>query len=134
VRIASLAITTNDLGTPVANVTLTGTGIQAAVSLTPTSHDFGAVTARSTSAPFAFTLTNSGTAALTIRRINLGGVDPNRFNQTNNCGSSLAINASCTINVTFSPHRAGTTYSAILQVADNAPNSPQTTTLTGTGQ
>jgi FtsP/CotA-like multicopper oxidase with cupredoxin domain len=133
-RTATLAITTNDPGTPIANVSLTGTGIQAAVSLTPTSHDFGAVTARSTSAPFAFTLTNSGTAPLTINRINFGGANPNRFNQTNNCGASLAIGASCTISVTFTPQRAGTAYPATLQIAENAPGSPQTATLTGTGQ
>jgi FtsP/CotA-like multicopper oxidase with cupredoxin domain len=133
VRTATVAITTNDPGTPVANVFLTGTGIQAAVSLTPTSHDFGAVTARSTSAPFAFTLTNSGTAALTINNISTGGGN-SRFNQTNNCGASLAIGASCTINVTFTPQRAGTAYSATLQITDNAPNSPQTAALTGTGQ
>jgi FtsP/CotA-like multicopper oxidase with cupredoxin domain len=133
-RTATVAIRTNDPGTPTANVNLTGTGIQAAVSLTPTSHNFGAVTARSTSAPFAFTLTNSGTAPLTINRVSLGGADPNRFNQTNNCGNSLAIGASCTINVTFTPQRARTAYSATLQITDNAPNSPQTATLTGTGQ
>jgi FtsP/CotA-like multicopper oxidase with cupredoxin domain len=132
-RTATLAITSNDAGIPVANVVLTGTGIQAAVSLTPTSHDFGTVTAGNTSAPFAFTLTNSGTAVVTINRINIGGANPNRFAQTNNCGASLAIGASCTINVTFTPQRARTAYSATLQVADNAPNSPQTATLTGTG-
>jgi hypothetical protein len=133
VRAATVAISTNDPGTPVANVSLIGTGIQAAVSLTPTSHDFGAVTARSTSAPFAFTLTNSGTAPLTINNISTGGGN-SRFNQTNNCGNSLAVGASCTINVTFAPQRARTAYSATLQIVDNAPNSPQTAALTGTGQ
>jgi hypothetical protein len=131
---ATLAISTNDPGTPIANVALTGTGIQAAVSLTPTSHDFGAVTAKSTSAPFAFTLTNSGTAALSINNISIGGANGNRFNQTNNCGNTLAIGASCTINVTFTPQKAGTAYSATLQISDNAPGSPQAATLTGTGQ
>jgi FtsP/CotA-like multicopper oxidase with cupredoxin domain len=134
VRTATVAITTNDPGTPVAPVTLTGTGIQAAVILTPTSHDFGAVTARSTSAPFAFTLTNAGTAPLTINNISIAGVNPNRFAQTNNCGASLAIGASCRVNVTFNPQRAGTAYSATLRLANNAPNSPQTAALTGTGQ
>ena len=131
-RTATLAIGTNDPGTPVVNVSLTGTGIQAAVSLTPTSHNFGAVTARLTSAPFAFTLTNSGTAPLTISGISTGG-NGSRFNQTNNCGATLAVGASCTINVTFSPQKAGTAYAGTLTVTDNAPSSPQTSTLTGTG-
>jgi FtsP/CotA-like multicopper oxidase with cupredoxin domain len=134
VRAATLAIGTNDPGTPVANVALTGTGIQAAVSLSPSSHNFGAVTAGQTSQPFAFTLTNSGTAALTINNVSLGGNNGNRFTQTNNCGASLAIGASCTINVTFRPQKAGTAYSATLQISDNAPGSPQTAGLTGSGQ
>ena len=114
-------------------MTLTGTGIQAAVSLLPTSHAFGTVTRGNNSQPFPFTLTNSGTAVLTINRINMGGANPNQFSQTNNCGASLAIGASCTINVTFSP-RQRNSFSATLQVTDNAPSSPQTATLTGTGQ
>jgi hypothetical protein len=133
VRTATLAITTNDVGTPVANVSLSGTGIQAAVSLTPTSFNFGTVTRGQSSTAQPFTLTNFGTAALTINNISLGGSNPNQFNQTNNCGASLAVGASCTINVTFSPNRRGA-QSATLQVRDNAPNSPQTATLTGTGQ
>jgi FtsP/CotA-like multicopper oxidase with cupredoxin domain len=134
VRTATLVITTNDLGMPVANVALTGTGIQAAVTLTPASANFGAVTAGSTSAPFLFTLTNSGTASLTNINISLTGANANRFSQTNTCGASLAVGASCTINVTFRPQKAGTAYTATLQIRDSAPNSPQTATLTGTGQ
>jgi hypothetical protein len=133
VRTATLAITTNDVGTPVANVSLSGTGIQAAVSLTPTSFNFGTVTRGQSSTAQPFTLTNFGTAALTINNISLGGSNPNQFNQTNNCGASLAVGASCTINVTFSPNRRGA-QSATLQVRDNAPNSPQTAALAGTGQ
>jgi hypothetical protein len=43
------------------------------------------------------------------------------------------VNASCTINVAFAPTRANS-FTANLRVADDAPNSPQTSTLTGTGQ
>jgi FtsP/CotA-like multicopper oxidase with cupredoxin domain len=131
---ASLTFATNDGGQAVWNVALTGTAIQAAVSLTPTSHGFGAVTAKTTSAPYPFLLSNLGTAPLTNIRVSLGGANPNRFNQTNSCGTSLAVGGSCTINVTFTPQQAGVAYSATLQVSDNAPGSPQTATLTGTGQ
>lgn len=95
---------------------------------------FGAVTAKTTSAPFPFTLLNFGTAPLTINNISIGGANGSRFNQSNNCGSTLAVGASCTVNVTFTPQKAGTAYSATLQISDNAPGSPQTATLTGTGQ
>jgi FtsP/CotA-like multicopper oxidase with cupredoxin domain len=132
---ANLTFTTNDGGQTTWNVALTGTAIQAAVSLTPTSHGFGLVTARTTSAPYPFLLTNLGTATLANIRLSLGGADPGRFNiSSTTCGTTLAVGGSCTINVTFSPQRAGTAYSATLQVGDNAPGSPQTATLTGTGQ
>jgi hypothetical protein len=32
---------------------------------------------------------------------------PSVFTQTNNCGTSLAVGASCTVNVTFSPTGTG---------------------------
>ena len=131
-RTATLSITTNDLGTPAATVALSGIGVQALATLTPTSHSFGTVKARTNSAPFAFTFQNTGSAVVTISSISFGGANANRFSQTNNCGASLAIGASCTINVTFSPQQTGS-YSATLQVRDNAAGSPQTATLTGTG-
>ncbi|PYV35157.1 MAG: hypothetical protein DMG22_03325, partial [Acidobacteria bacterium] len=51
---------------------------------------------------------------------------------TNNCGASVAVGANCTINVTFTPAATGTR-SGTLTVTDNATNSPQTASLTGTG-
>jgi hypothetical protein len=50
-----------------------------------------------------------------------------------NCGTSLAVGATCTINVVFSPRGRGA-QTGTLQVSDNAPGSPQTANLTGTGQ
>lgn len=132
-RAATLSISTNDPGTPTATVSLSGTGVQVLATLTPTSHNFGSVAVRTTSAPFAFTLTNTGSAVLTINGISIGGANANRFNQTNNCAATLAIGATCTINVTFSPQQRGN-YAATLQVRDNATGSPQTAGLSGTGQ
>jgi FtsP/CotA-like multicopper oxidase with cupredoxin domain len=129
----TLTITDSDFTSPQI-VTLTGTGVQPGVSLTPTSWAFGAVTRGSTSAPQTFTLLNTGTATLTISNINLNGANPTQFViQSRTCGASLASGASCTINVAFAPNRRGN-FTASLQVTDNAPNSPQTATLTGTGQ
>ena len=53
------------------------------------------------------------------------------FAQTNNC-TSIAVNASCTVNVTFHP-TAGGARTGTLTVTSNANNSPTTATLTGTG-
>jgi hypothetical protein len=56
-----------------------------------------------TSAPQPVSVSNIGLAPLTITGISLGGQNPDQFAQTNNCGSSIAVGASCQINVTFTP-------------------------------
>jgi hypothetical protein len=129
----TLTITDSDITSPKV-ITLSGTGIQPAVTLTPTSHSFGTQAWRTTSPPFTFTLANTGSATLNINSIGLAGANPGQFIITSRtCGSTLAVGATCTISVAFAP-TGRQTYSATLRVADNAPNSPQTATLTGTGQ
>jgi hypothetical protein len=66
------------------------------------------------------TLSNTGNETLTITSI----VPSGDFTQMNNCGTSVAAGASCTINVTFTPTATGTR-SGSLAITDNAPNSPQ---------
>ena len=78
-------------------------------------------------------MTNGGTAALTINSIQITGTNPGDFGMPGNtCGSSLAVNASCTVNLTFTPTTAGSR-TATLTFTDNATNSPQTVSVTGTG-
>jgi hypothetical protein len=133
VLIGTLVITTNDPGLPIASVSLTGTGVQSAATLTPGSNNFGSIPRGTSTAPVAFTLSSTGTAPLTINRISLGGANPGQFTITStSCGASLAVGANCTINVAFTPTGRGA-FSATLNVRDNAPTSPQTASLTGTG-
>jgi hypothetical protein len=58
------------------------------------------------------------------------GTNPGDFAQTNNCGTSLAVNANCTINVTFTPGAVGSR-SGTLAVTDSA--GTQSSGLSGTG-
>jgi hypothetical protein len=106
------------------------------VSLKPTSLNFSSQTVGTTSAAQAVTLTNSGGATLTITSIGFTGPNASEFAQTSTstCGSSLAADSSCTINVTFTPTANGGSGSATasLSVADNAAASPQTVPITGT--
>jgi hypothetical protein len=74
------------------------------------------------------TLTNTGTASLTISNV----TTPSNFAQTNNCGTSLTAGASCTFQVTFTPTGSGA-HTGNLNVFDNASGSPQKVSLTGTG-
>ena len=133
-RTGTLTITDNSSGSP-QSVALTGTGASAgapAVTLSPASLTFNSQTVGTTSAAQAVTLTNSGSATLTITSIAVSGANGSDFAQTNNCGTSLAANASCSVNVTFTPPAAGTR-TASVSVTDNATSSPQNVPLSGTG-
>jgi FG-GAP-like repeat/Abnormal spindle-like microcephaly-assoc'd, ASPM-SPD-2-Hydin/FG-GAP repeat len=78
------------------------------------------------------TLSNSGSAALSVTGISISGAQSGDYSQNNTCGSSLAAGATCTISVIFAPQASGLRTAAI-QIADNAFNTPQTINLTGTG-
>ena len=85
----------------------------------------------STSAPQTVSLSNTGNATLDISNMGVGGANSGDFAQTSNCGNSLEAGNSCTISVTFTPSASGTR-AASLAVTDNAGNSPQSVSLTGT--
>jgi hypothetical protein len=73
---------------------------------------------------------------LTGITVTLTGADASDFAivpTSNVCGTTLPAESSCFIDVTFTPQAAGSR-TATLSVNDNATNSPQTVSLTGTGQ
>lgn len=106
---------------------------QAAATLSLTSLGFGDQIAGSTSAPQSVTVANTGTAALTVAGIAITGANSPDYAWKSTCGSSVAIGASCAISVTFTPTGTGIR-TASVTVTDIASNSPQTISLTGTGQ
>lgn len=126
---ASLTVTDSASGSPHAS-TLSGTGIAGApvASLAPSSLTFSATLLGVTSSGQTVTLQNTGTATLTISSIAASG----DYSQTNTCGGTLAVAASCAITVRFTPTVAGTR-TGNLSVTDNASGSPQTVPLSGTG-
>jgi hypothetical protein len=129
---ASLSIADNASNTA-QTVTLSGTGVGIpVVSLSPTSLAFASTLVGSQSAAQTVTLKNTGTAALTISSFSITGSYASSFAQTNTCGTSLAVSASCTISVTFKP-TAGGSLTASLSLNSNATNSPQSVALAGTG-
>src|SRR6267143_1889177 len=110
-------------------VSLTGTG-SAPVTLSTRSLSFDDVAVGNTSSVETVTLTNRQSVAL-----NFAGtaVSAGFGVASNTCGASLAAGASCTVGVTFSPTTTGSITGA-LTFTDDAPNSPQTVSLSGTGQ
>ncbi len=111
-------------------VSLKGTGVTPApaVSLTPSSLTFPEQTVGTTSDPQTISLTNSGSADLTITEISTGG----DFAQSNDCPGTLGPGAGCTITVTFTPTASGDFTTAVLVTSDAA-GSPHAATLSGTG-
>jgi hypothetical protein len=105
-----------------------GGGGTPAATLSPKSLAFASVAAGTVSAQKTVTLTNSGTAALSIGSIAVSG----DFTQTNNCPSSLAAKANCTVEVTFNPSIVGA-ITGVLTFSDGAATSPQLVKMTGTG-
>jgi Cep192 domain 4/Abnormal spindle-like microcephaly-assoc'd, ASPM-SPD-2-Hydin/HYDIN/CFA65/VesB-like, Ig-like domain len=128
-RAAAVTIADNASGSP-QTVALTGTGTGPLVSLSPASLTFANQAVGTTSAAQTVTLKNTGNAALTLSGIALSGTNAGDFAQSNNCGSSLAAGASCTLSVTFKPSATGIR-TASLTVTDNAPGSPQSVSLSG---
>jgi hypothetical protein len=105
---------------------------QPIVSLSPASLIFGSQQVGVGSTPQVVTLTNTGSAVLSLISITISSSNSSDFTQINGCGKTLAINASCTINVTFIPNVTGN-LSSTLKVVDNATGSPQTVPVSGTG-
>jgi len=101
----------------------------ATVSISPTSLTFGNQAVATTSFAKSITLTNTGTIALAISSVAISG---DFAVSANTCGTSLAVGAKCTIKVTFKPTQVGPA-SGTLTLTDNANDSPQTVSLSGTG-
>ena len=124
----TIAVSYPGMLTPV-TVAVTGTGI-APVTITPASLAFSTTQRVGiASAAQAVTIRNRATTPLTIQSIVASPAD---YTQTNNCGASLAANATCNVNVIFNPHVTGS-IPGTLTISDSALGSPQTVALTGTG-
>jgi len=113
-------------------IPLSGTGIAASVTFLPGSLTFADQTVGTTSPASVVTLSNTGTAALTVNTIAITGANKGDYIQSNTCGASVAVGASCTISTTFTPAAVGIR-TASISVGDSASGSPQTVPLTGTG-
>jgi hypothetical protein len=115
---------------------VTGTGVSAVpiASLTPSTIIFGAQKVSTTSVAAQATLTNTGTGTLSVSSIATTGdfAVASTVPSGGLCGGTLAPNASCIINITFTPTVTGTRPGS-LSVTDNAAGSPQQVTLSGTG-
>ena len=102
-----------------------------AALITPNALAFGQQAIGTSSSPQTITLTNSGTANMTISGVTITGTNATDFTQSSTCASALAVNANCQINVTFTPTALGSAF-ALVSIADNSPGSPQLVSISGT--
>jgi len=128
---ATVTITDNASGSP-QSIGLTGTGLGSAASLSATSLLFGSEAVGSATASQYVTLTNPGTATLSITSITVTGTNASSFAFANTCGTSLAAGANCSIHGHFAPTTGGALTAAVT-IVDNAGGSPQSIALSGTG-
>jgi subtilase family serine protease len=117
-----------------------GGGGGAAISFNPTSLKWGKIVVGTTaSGKKKVTVTNSGTATLNITSIAVTGdfalFPVKATKKITPCanGTALAPAATCVIKVSFSPTQTGLRTGAV-NFTDNAPNSPQSVGLSGTGK
>jgi hypothetical protein len=114
------------------SLSLTGTGSNPTVTLSPSSLTFTSQAIGTKSAPQTVTLTNTSSVPLNISSIALTGSNPSDYSQTNTCGSSVTGGGTCTFSVTFTPSAKGIRR-ANVTITDNASSGSQNLSLTGTG-
>ncbi len=124
----SVTIATDSFHSPV-TITLTGTAAQPGLSISPTSFAFGSVVDGQTKSQ-TFTLTNTGSASLTISQLAVSGAGYSLNGQTT--PKTIAAGGSATFNAVFAPTTAGSLPGTIT-ISSNASGSPSTVALTGTG-
>ena len=138
-RTASVSISDNAPQSP-QTISLAGAVTVATVSVSPSTISFGSqLVAATPNSPATVTLTNSEQGALTVSGVTV--TDTADFTLKNNCTGTVPGGGTCTVQVTFNPAapasgaQCGSSSgpkSATLTIADNATNSPQAVTLSGT--
>ena len=97
--------------------------------VSPTALNFGPVLVGQTSPKRLVALSNIGSSELTVSSISISG---NFAFSNNSCTKGVRPETHCNVDVTFTPTALGLE-TGTLTFTDNAPNSPQTVSLTGTG-
>jgi len=125
---ATLALNNSATNSP-QTVSLSGTGV-AQVTLTFANTYFGNQVVTTSSGPHTGTLINNQSVAV-------GGIQASASGEFavvpgGTCSGSLVAHGKCTILVSFTPQGLGTRTGS-LTATDNAGNSPQSVTITGTG-
>lgn len=96
-----------------------------------TSVAFSSVIAGATGSEELVQLTNTGTVAVPLTSVALGGTNANQFVLRNACGSTIAVGASCDIGVSFKPTTSGNKTASVTVTAGSG-GAATTVSLSGT--
>jgi FG-GAP-like repeat/Abnormal spindle-like microcephaly-assoc'd, ASPM-SPD-2-Hydin len=107
--------------------------LQSPVVASPTALAFGTKLIGHPAKALPLTLTNAGPSAVALSTITFTGSYAKDFSQTNNCPASLASQASCTIQVTFTPSTENFLESATMVVPEGTSGGSLQITLGGEG-
>ena len=124
----SITVSSNAPGSPT-TVALSGTGTQGALSASPSSFNFGNVQVGGTGSQ-TIRLTNSGTASVTVSSAGISGPGFSISGLT--ASQTIGAGQTATLTASFSPASAGIAAGSIA-IASNAPGSPLSIALSGTG-
>jgi len=108
---ATLQITSDNAGSPTVDVT----GRAISVAASPSALQYPSTWLNESAPDQSVTITNRGTDELPLDGIDVVS-GRSAFNQSNNCGTTLAAGASCTATVRFTPTTAGTLHGELTAV------------------
>ncbi len=130
-RSASLIVVDNLPNSP-QTLTITGSGGAPQITFSSNALVFGGQPVGATSPAKTISITNTGSAVLSILSMTISGSNGTDFKLTSTCGATLPANANCSLSVAFSPGGFGAR-TAALTFTDNASGTSQTVNLSGTG-
>jgi hypothetical protein len=103
-----------------------------AVTLSSSALSFGTVPQGFAGVGQVLSVTNTGSAPLSVSGVVLSGADPGDYLVSNGCQQQVAVGSSCQITLRFDPQAQGAS-AATLTLLTSAPQAPGSVSLTGTG-
>lgn len=129
-KTASLSVDSDAPGSP-HSVQLSGIGTASLLAPSSAGIGYGTQFVGTTTAPRTVTLANNGSAPLNVGTVSLGGAAAGDYTLgLNTCGAAVAPNASCSVDVFFTPGAVGVRNGS-LSIASDGGNA--TIALSGTG-
>ncbi len=112
-------------------VLMKGTGAIPTATLSRSAIDFGEQTVN-TSSLLEITITNNGTIELHVGSLSIDGVNHADFTESDSCKAAVGPGRACIVSIAFKPAATGARR-ARMTTSDEAQDSPQVVTFTGTG-